>query len=53
MGGRDGELGKECVTEGCEEAVVRWLCEGPAGAAVHLHEMTSMVSGHGSFFYTQ
>lgn len=26
---------------------------GPAGAAVHLHEMTSMVSGHGSFFYTQ
>lgn len=39
--------------EACEEAVVRWLCEGPAGAAVHLHEMTSMVSGHGSFFYTQ
>lgn len=34
------------------EAAVRWLCEGPAEAAVHLHEMTSMVSGHGSFFYT-
>lgn len=37
----------------CYAEAVGGALRGPAGAAVHLHGMMSMVSGHGSFFYTQ